>query len=103
MGTHNSYHIAPPTSVLTFLTSPIVTGLLGSDADEVPGAWEVTMQPLGQQLGDYGVSRLPARTGHNDSGPVLCPSILPSVSGRGARIPTAWYLQADSRAHQHEK
>ena len=61
MGTHNSYHIAPPTSVLTFLTSPIVTGLLGSDADEVPGAWEVTMQPLGQQLGDYGAPWLPAR------------------------------------------
>lgn len=71
MGTHNSYHIAPPSSVITFLTSPIVTGLLGSDADMVPGAWEVTMQPLGQQLGNYGVQRLPARTSHALLGPVL--------------------------------
>ena len=56
MGTHNSYHVAPPASVLTFLTSPIVTGLLGSNSVDVPGAWEVTMQPLGQQLGNYGAS-----------------------------------------------
>ncbi len=79
MGTHNSYHIAPPTSVLTFLTSPIVTGLLGSDADEVPGAWEVTMQPLGQQLGDYGAPRLQTRSCHGLPGPVLCQCILPRV------------------------
>ena len=57
IGTHNSYHVAPPTSVLDFLTSPLITGLLGSNTTGVPDAWEVTMQPLGQQLGNYGALR----------------------------------------------
>ena len=89
MGTHNSYHVAPPTSVITFLNSPIVTGLLGSDADEVPGAWEVTMQPLGQQLGSYGALSLPACVCRAFAGP--CCAV---TSGR-------WCLDAEQAYHLH--
>jgi hypothetical protein len=56
MGTHNSYHIAPPTLVLNFLSSPIVAGLLANDTDAVPNSWEVTQQPVQQQLENYGES-----------------------------------------------
>jgi len=54
MGTHNSYHVAPPPSVIDLLNSPIVQKGLGSASALVPGSWEVTQAPLTQQLENYG-------------------------------------------------
>ena len=79
MGTHNSYHIAPPTSVLTFLSSPIVASLLGNQTDAVPSSWEVTMQPVQQQFENYGAS---GSSGSSTSS-CLC---LHTAFGRNRRI-----------------
>lgn len=54
MGTHNSYHIAPPPAVIQLLELPIIQSGLGSQAEAVPGSWEVTQANLTQQLENYG-------------------------------------------------
>ena len=54
MGTHNSYHVAPPPSVIALLQSPFIVAGLGSAEEQVPDSWQVTQAPLTQQLGNYG-------------------------------------------------
>lgn len=54
MGTHNSYHVAPPSEVLELLRLPLIQTGLGSRGEAVPGSWEVTLAPLREQLQQYG-------------------------------------------------
>ena len=60
MGTHNSYHIAPPPQVIHFLELPLIRKLLGRKADLVPSSWEVTQAPLTQQLQRFGEDTAPS-------------------------------------------
>lgn len=54
MGTHNSYHVAPPPSVAQLLKLPLIQQGLGSQAEAVPASWEATQAPLTEQLQQYG-------------------------------------------------
>ena len=56
MGTHNSYHVAPPDAVLTLLNSSLIQQPLAAagQAGLVPQSWEVTMASLTAQLEHYG-------------------------------------------------